>query len=559
MIREDAIRKRLTVIYEGSTDILADQILMKIKEFNQNLKEKEDYNLNEKNAVLITYADSIISEKVPLKTLRYFLEKHVKRSISTVHILPFFPYSSDDGFSVIDYKAVNPDFGSWKDIHSLSCTYKIMFDAVINHISSKSDWFQSYLSDDEKYSDFFIEENPETDLTTVTRPRALPLLSEFQTKKGKKFLWTTFSDDQIDLNYNSQKLLLEVIDVLLFYAANGASLIRLDAVGYIWKEVGTSCIHLEKAHEIIKLMRDIFDSLEKKVLIITETNVPHKDNISYFGNGYDEAQMVYNFSLPPLILNAYQAHSSEHIFNWAKTLSSPTEETTFFNFLASHDGVGLMPVKGILSDEEIDKLVNKALSNGGKISYKTNSDGSQSPYEMNINYYDALFDPEDSETENIDKFLGAYFIACSLSGIPGIYIHSLLGSNNWPEGVKKLGYNRAINRKKLDLEILEKELANPQNRRYKIFNGMLKMLSERQNHSAFSPKADQEIIPLDRKVLAIRRKSKEEEILALVNLSNERVAVELSEGKNYFDILNQSVLTKSITLNPYKYLWVSVR
>jgi len=558
LIREESIRARLKNIFTENTDILADEIIRKIVEFNEQFTEREDYILDEKKSILITYADSLQGEDVPLETLREFLNEKIGNSINTVHILPFFPYSSDDGFSVVNYTEVNPDFGSWEEIHSLSSTHKIMFDAVINHISSKSSWFRGYLNGEKKYIDYFIESDPETDLSTVTRPRTFPLLSEFETERGKKYLWTTFSDDQIDLNYKSQNLLFEVIEVLLFYAANGASLIRLDAVGYIWKEVGTSCIHLDKAHEIIKLMRDILDSLNKKVLIITETNVPHKDNISYFGNGTDEAQMIYNFSLPPLVLNAYQIHSSEHLSKWASALTTPSSETTFFNFLASHDGIGLMPVKDFLSGEEIDNLVIKTENNGGKISWKTNSDGSLSPYEMNINYFDALYDCTETEEENIRKFLGAYFIACSLSGIPGIYIHSLVGSRNWTEGVNTLGYNRAINREKLCLKKLEKELSDSNSRRHKIFTNMIRILSERQNHPAFSPKAEQEIIELDNRLFCIKRSSVQETILSIVNLSRDEVRVELEENCEYYDVIAQKHQKKRLIMAPYKYLWIRV-
>ncbi len=180
-----------------------------------------------------------------------------------------------------------------------------MFDAVINHISQHSRWFQGYLSGQEPYTDYFVEVDPAADLSDVVRPRTLPLLTPVETADGTKHVWTTFSADQIDLNYASPDLLLEVLDVLLTYVQQGAQLIRLDAIGFMWKEIGTTCIHLPQAHSLIKLMRAALDEAAPETLLVTETNVPHAENISYFGDGYDEAQMVYNFTLPPLTLHAF--------------------------------------------------------------------------------------------------------------------------------------------------------------------------------------------------------------------------------------------------------------
>lgn len=561
MKKEKGIEERLKKLYKDNSEYLLNEIKEKINNFNNLIEKNNEYIMDEKNSILITYGDSLKGEGHPLNVLEKFMENYVEDTINTVHILPFFPYSSDDGFSVIDYKKVNPELGSWEDIKNFSKNYYLMFDAVINHISKESDWFQNFLNNDPKYKDYFITVNKNIDLSSVTRPRALPLLTKFDTPEGEKYVWTTFSEDQIDLNYKNPDLLLDIIDVLLFYIKNGASLLRLDAIGYLWKKIGTTCIHLEETHEVIKLFKDIFDSINKEVIIITETNVPHKENVSYFGNGNDEAQMVYNFSLPPLVLNSYQIHSSKHIAKWASELEYPSNETTFFNFLASHDGIGLMPVKDILSDEEINNLLKKVERNNGNISYKRNSDGTQSPYEMNINYFDALYDSKESMEENIKKFLGAYFISFSLKGIPGIYIHSLLGSRNWVEGVEKLGYNRAINREKLSYKKLTEELKDEKSLRYKVFSGMKKMLNIRKKHKAFSPKSEQKIINISDNIFAIERNNENERIISIVNLSNKKINVDISgytKSEKVLNLMTDKMINKFITLDSYDYLWVKL-
>jgi sucrose phosphorylase len=561
MDKEKKIKNRLEKIYKNSSEYLFSKILEKINEFNSKMAKKEKYVLDEKKSVLIAYGDSIKNNGNSLETLENFMKLFVGDSINTIHILPFFPYSSDDGFSVIDYKKVNPDLGDWQNIKNLSKSYYLMFDAVINHISSKSDWFKAFLNGEDKYKDYFIVENPEVDLSKVTRPRVFPLLSKYETKNGLKYVWTTFSDDQIDLNYKNPELLLDIIDILLFYVSNGATLLRLDAIGYLWKKVGSNCIHLEETHEIIKLFKDIFDLLNRKVIIITETNVPHKENISYFGNGNDEAQMVYNFSLAPLILNAFQAHSSKNISKWIRSLEYPSEETTFFNFLASHDGIGLLPVKDILDEKEINILIEKVKKNNGKISYKKNSDGTNSPYEMNINYFDALYDSTESEEQNIRKFLGAYFIAFSLRGVPGIYIHSLIGSRNWKEGVEKQKHNRAINREKINYEHLLKELSDKKSFRHKIFTNMKEMLEIRKNYKSFSPVSEQEILDSEEGILVIKRINKDEKIYCIINLTPDRKILNLS-SVNLFEesvnLLNNEIIKEILKLESYEYVWLKI-
>ena len=353
-----------------------------------------DERVTEQDVVLITYGDQIQEPgKPPLETLGEVLTTLISPTINCIHILPFYPFSSDDGFSVIDYEQVNPEWGDWQDIEHLGRHFRLMFDAVINHISQHSRWFQAFLRGEPPYTDYFIAADPAADLSTVIRPRTLPLLTPVDTADGLKHVWTTFSADQIDLNYANPQVLLEILEVLLSYVGHRARLIRLDAIGFMWKEIGTTSLHLPQAHRIIQLMRAMLDVVAPDVVLITETNVPHVENISYWGDGHNEAQLVYNFTLPPLTLHAFQTGDTRLLSRWAATLQTVSAETGFFNFMASHDGIGLRPLEGILDAAAIQAMVNRTLAHGGRVSYKTNRDGSQSPYELNIVYFDALNDP----------------------------------------------------------------------------------------------------------------------------------------------------------------------
>ncbi len=552
----------LTFLY-GSK--LASQVLPRVEKLLAEYRERlpaRDGSLTERDALLITYGDQVQApNEKPLKTLKKFCDTHLAGVLSGIHILPFYPWTSDDGFSVVDYRQIDPQLGDWSDVSAMQ-DFHLMFDGVINHISSQSEWFRGFLRDEPRYRDYFIAIEGEPDLSQVVRPRALPLLTAFQTASGTKRVWTTFSDDQIDINFGNPEVLLEILDVLLLYAERGADFIRLDAIAYMWKEIGTTCIHLPQTHRIIQFLRAALDEAAPHVQLITETNVPHVDNISYFGNGTNEAQLVYNFALPPLTLHTFHTGDARALSDWAKTLTLPSDTTTFFNFLASHDGVGLNPARGILSNVEIDPLVEKTLAHGGLISYKHNADGTQSPYEMNINYFDALSNPNANEPLDVqaDRFLAAQAIMLSLVGVPGIYFHSLFGSRGWHEGVKQTGRNRTINREKLQFDALQKELADESSLRAKVFTKYRDLLNARSRTPAFDPHGSQKVLNVHPSVFALERISPDEtaRVLCLQNVSDQAVTFATGYESANDLFTRQPLQVSSVTLEPYRTVWVEL-
>lgn len=519
--------------------------------------------VSENDVIMITYGDSIGgSNEAPLVTLKRFADRFLKDTITAIHILPMYPYTSDDGFSVVDYYEINEEMGTWEDIKNLAVDYDMMYDAVLNHISKSSKWFRGFLSCEGKYGDYFIEADPGEDCSKVIRPRTLPLLTCFETKEGKKYVWTTFSDDQIDLNFKSPDLLLEVLNVLLYYVYNGARFIRLDAIGFVWKEKGTCCMHLPETHGVVKLMRAVLDMVFPGTMLITETNVPHVDNISYFGNGSDEAQMVYQFPLPPLVLFSFISGNAEKLGKWAESLEEKplSEGNTYFNFLASHDGIGIRPAEGILTTDEKDMIVRIVTEHGGKVSYKSDSDGSISPYELNINYMDALTAPGSTDDrKRTDKFLAAQAILLSVVGVPGIYIHSLLGSRNWYEGVKESGINRRINREKLNYEGLYRELEESGNIRSMVIKEFSKLIRLRRQHSAFSPDSSQKVLFLDERAFCFIRHNNvtDERILVIVNVSDYEYEIEY-DGHGVDLVSGEEISHSRVNMMPYQVRWINM-
>ncbi|HBC7434941.1 MULTISPECIES: sugar phosphorylase [Enterobacter] len=554
------IKKLINHIYgESFSEAHFKVLLTKLEQAAVDITEKRKSGWDEKDVVLITYADQFSAKgEKALPVFTRFYNEWLARTFSHVHLLPFYPWSSDDGFSVIDYHNVAPETGTWQDVADLKQSASLMFDFVCNHMSAKSEWFANYLAQKPGYEDFFIAVDPETDLSAVTRPRALPLLTPFTLHDGSvRHLWTTFSDDQIDLNFASPQVLIAMVDVLLHYLAEGARYIRLDAVGFMWKIPGTSCIHLEQTHCLIQLFRAITEAVAPGTVIITETNVPHKDNISYFGDGENEAQMVYQFSLPPLVLHAVHRQDVNALCQWAGSLALPSTKTTWFNFLASHDGIGLNPLRGILPESEILALVEKLQQEGALVNWKNNPDGTRSPYEINVTYLDALSAQNSSDDERIARFILAHAVLLSFPGVPAVYIQSILGSRNDYEGVERLGYNRAINRKKYTAGQVDLELNNKNSIRHKIYSRLSEFIAIRRGESAFHPDAQAFFESLDEQILKIVRVADNgERITALFNFSN-NVHTVYGDTLTGMELLSgQAVSGKELTLNPWQVMWI---
>lgn len=524
---------------------------------------------SERDVFLITYPDQIQSTgQRPLPLLNDWLDRRLSDLISGVHLLPFFPSSSDDGFSVIDYRAVDPAFGSWEDVARLASRYRLMVDVVLNHVSASSAWFQAFLEDDPAYRNFFLALDPTTDLTAVVRPRPSPLLTAFETAAGTRHLWTTFSADQVDLNYGHPDVLLALLDVLLDYVRRGAQVLRLDAVAFLWKQPGTPCIHLPQTHRLVQLIRTVLEAIAPWVRLLTETNVPSAENLSYFGDGHNEAHWVYQFALPPLVLHTFLSGDASRLTEYLAAVQAPSQECCFFNFLASHDGIGLRPVDGILHPDEIEALVNAARAHGGQVSYRATSSGRQEPYELNLTYFDALSDPSQAENDPetaIARFLASHAILLSLAGIPALYFHSLLGSSSDFAGYCRTGQPRSLNRQKLTLASLEAMLLDPRLRSARVFHGLSHLLRLRRNLAAFHPCGPQEVLSLVPDVFAVLRTSPGADCRVLcLHRVHHRPALRLVRWPfpkpcQALDLVSgEKVGPDAIALGPYQVRWLQL-
>lgn len=559
------IRAHLAVLYPDRVEEALAELTARLEMSAAGIPSRRA-SWDQTDAVLITYGDQVTEEgEAPLETQRRFLlDRGLGDVLSTVHVLPFFPYSSDDGFSVIDYRQIDPALGEWSDVAALNEQFNLMFDLVINHCSQHSEWFQKYLTGEEPYTSYFIEVDPGEDVSLVTRPRSHPLLTPFETPRGTRHVWTTFSDDQIDLNFGEPTLLVEMIDVLLGYLQRGARIIRLDAIAYLWKELGTTCIHLPQTHEVVKLMRTIVDAVAPGTILLTETNVPHEENVSYYGDG-DEAQMVYQFSLAPLLAEAIQTGDASVLNRWLSSLEPTPPGTTVFNFTASHDGIGVRPLEGIMPADRFEKFIDAVRQRGGHVSMKRNTDGSESPYELNIAYFDAVAHPDSTDpSDQVRRFLLSQALMLSLQGIPGIYFHSLVGTPNHHDGVEETGRARTINRRKYRREELDAILDRRDSSQAEVLEGYRRMLAIRREQPAFHPDASQRVIQTDlRALVALVRESTNpsQVMLILANLGPQPLPVNVEDLVGVLwkrDLLGQSEPGTAVTLAPHQIAWLEI-
>ena len=523
---------------------------------------------DESDVFLIAYGNSILSDsQKPLKALYQFLIKYMKGVISTVHVLPFFPYSSDDGFAVIDYRQVNQELGDWGDIKRISQQFDLMADLVINHISSKSEWFQQFKNNEKPGCDYFIEADESLELAKVVRPRASSLLQEVEVSGAKKKVWCTFSADQVDLDFSNPDVFIEFVRILRFYMESGVRTIRLDAVAFLWKEIGTSCINLPETHELIKVFRLIIERYFPRALFLTETNIPNIENLKYFGNS-NEAHIIYNFSLPPLLLNAMWVGNSDYLVRWSMSLPPAPFGCTYLNFTASHDGIGLRPAEGMLSDDEIDSLVSGMHNFGGEVTSRAINDVDKRPYEINITWMSAMQGTAAGKDEyQIERFLCSQIIMLGLEGIPAFYFHSLLAGENDHEKFEATRHKRSINRGQWNLEDVDLMLNDHTSYPCKVFYDLRRLIKLRSKQGAFHPNATQYTLHLGQSVFGFWRQSmnREQSIFAIHNVTNVIQELSLSNinlicTDTWVDLIAWDSVDLAggvLSLKPYQCVWIT--
>ncbi len=557
-----------------SPDILAqwrDRLLKAMRLPGQQIPPEASRNLwDESDIALITYGDSIQSpEQKPLQVLHNFLNQRIGSAISWVHILPFHPWTSDDGFAVLDYSSVNESLGGWSDLTRIAVDYRMMADLVLNHCSSRSVWFENFRRGIHPGADYFYVPPEDFDVSQVVRPRTSALLETVQTDAGSRAVWCTFSADQVDFDFQNPAVIEEFSEIIRQLLDAGVRIFRLDAVAFLWKVSGTSCINLPQTHEMVRLFRTLIECAQSDAIVITETNVPNTENLSYFGNG-DEAHAIYNFSLPPLLIHSLLTGSSQHLRAWMMSMPPAEAGTTYFNFIASHDGIGLRPVEGLLSESDLEQLVTTLESFGGLISRRQSGEEESRAYEVNIALFDALSGTVKGTDElGLERFICAHAIMLGLEGVPAFYLHSLLGTQNDVERVRHTGHNRAINRHQWQLSDLAAALDNPRSSHHRVLAALQKLIELRKQQLAFHPNATQFTLNLGDPLFGFWRQStdRRQSIFCVYNVSDQPQmlsiqSLNLIATQDWYDLVSGQKFDDSMSqtcLAPYQSVWISNR
>ncbi len=570
------VNKLLKTIYSNNTteeiNFISNQLLQILDDFSEKSSYEEirdNDRWNESHSVLITYADSIYKNgEATLITLREILNKHFGSLSKVVHILPFLKSTSDGGFAVSSYDSLEEKFGDWDDLKSISNNHYLMADLVLNHVSSSHPWVQQFIKSQEPGISNVFSPKQNLDWSNVVRPRSSSLFSQINTDDGPKQVWTTFGPDQIDLNWHNPKMTLEFLNLIITYLSNGIKWFRLDAVGFIWKESGTTCLHLPKAHSIVKLLRVLLNNLLEDGVLITETNVPQKENLSYLIPD-DEAHMAYNFPLPPLLLEAIITSRADILNSWIFDWPKLPEDTTLFNFTASHDGVGLRALEGLMNEQRIKNLLINCEKRGGLVSHRRLSNGDDKPYELNISWWSAMEDSSrDSNRFQFERFILTQLLVMALKGVPAFYLPALLASENDIKSFSMTGQRRDLNREKFKLDNLLSVLNNPESNANRNLKYLCNAMDVRSELKQFHPCSEMKCLSEGRSdIVVIKRSKGPESVFAIHNMTENKINYQLNDNDlpkiidndfNTQDLLTSTKYNwKNISLDPFQVIWLS--
>ena len=563
------IKRKLSTIYsinysKKKLNIYADEIFSVINKYNKFGTKGKKIIISEKTSVLICYGDSLLNgnKEKTLKSFRKFYKKKLENLFEIIHFLPFYPSSSDSGFAVKDHYKVDNKLGDWSDINKQSKKTNIMADVVINHASSKGLWFKNFLRNKSPGKDYFLTVDKKFDTSKVIRPRENKLLKKISIFNKDDFLWRTFSDDQIDLNFKNPKVLLRFIKIIINLTNHGVSILRLDAIAYLWKKSGSKCVNLKETHEIIKLLRIISNALKSKPIIITETNLPENENLSYFGIRNNESHWIYNFSLPPLLVHSFLFEDSTHLNKWCKKLPQTKIGNNYLNFIASHDGIGMRPVEGYLNGKSLSKFFKRLKKNGGQLSHRKVQNSSKKVYEANITLFNA-FQKTDYDKKGkyfLERYISAHAIMIAFEGIPAIYFNSLFGTSNDEYKYIISSNKRDLNRYKWNKKRLESLLKDKNSKQSIFYQKITNLIFIKKRNKAFHPNAKRENLNMGKKIFCFKRTSldKKQIIYNITNLSSKYQNININNKlRNYKNLLDKSKMTHRIVLKPFETIWLS--
>ncbi len=427
----------------------------------------------ENKILLITYPDSLGKN---LKDLNKLLLASLKNAVYGVHILPFFPSTADRGFAPTCYNKVDEAFGDWEDIEAIAKRVPVTADFMINHISRFSDYYQDFQKNKDnfpykdmfiRYKDFWSNGEPtkeQIDQLFKRKPRAPYVEITFEDETREK-IWCTFSEDQIDLNFKSEMTKEYIRNTLKSFAGHELSVIRLDAFAYTTKYEGTNCFFVEPyIWDVLEYCRDILT--ESNIQMLPELHGHYSKRLELSQRGY----YVYDYALPMLVLYSLYSGKSKRLADWIRIC--PRKQ---FTTLDTHDGIGVIDVQDLLSQEEVDYTTEQLYRVGANVKKIYNSEhyNNLDIYQINCTYYSALGD-------NDQAYLLARALQFFTPGIPQVYYVGLLCGRNDIKLLEDTKEGRNINRHYYSMEEAEQELERP------VVKDLLTLMEFRNTCSAFN-------------------------------------------------------------------------
>lgn len=435
-----------------------------------------------KNQVqLITYPDSLGGD---LPTLNKLLKKYFSEIFKGgVHILPPFPSSGDRGFAPLTYLEIDEKFGTWNDLKDIGEDFDLIVDLMVNHISQQSEYFQDFLKKgrDSKYEDLFItldklweDSKPrKEDIDKMFLRRDVPY-STFTIKKTgeRETVWTTFGrqtpSEQIDLDIHSKIYKNLITEFFKKFNKNNVKIVRLDAIGYVIKKLGTSCFFVEpEIYEFLDWIKELADSFD--IVLLPEVHSHYSIQYKLAEHGF----WIYDFILPYTVLDTLFNRNSENLYKYLK--DRPENQ---FTMLDCHDGVPVKPDMDDLVDTKSAKqIVETCLERGANLSLVLSDEHKAKDgfdvHQIRGSYY-SLLNCDD------DAYIAARAIQFFVPGIPQVYYVTLLAGENDEENVKRTGEGREINRHNFTIEEIEKSLEKP------VVKRLLKLIKFRNEYDAFN-------------------------------------------------------------------------
>ena len=518
------------------------------------------------DVVLITYADTVVEADQPaLVSLRTFINSQLSDFAGVIHVLPFLEASSDGGFAVASHDCLESRHGDWNDLADLAEGRKLMADLVLNHVSASHPWVRQFLRDQEPGRSCVLEASPDPCWDNVVRPRSSALFTKLQGPISMRQVWTTFGPDQVDVDWSHPEVLLGFTRLLARMVAHGVRWIRLDAVGFVWKEPNTSCIHQPQAHQLVEILRQLLTIACPDGVVVTETNVPEQENLSYLRTGR-EAHLAYNFPLPPLLLEAAVSGSADLLNRWLSRWPSLPESTSLLNFTACHDGVGLRPLEGLMPPSRLMDLLIACEQRGGLVSHRRWAAGNEVPYEINISWWSAMADGGlDPSYWQRERFLLTQLMVLALPGVPALYLPALLATANDLGRFRRTGHRRDLNRPQFKKSSVERRLQDPDSDAAAVLVALKQAIAVRATQPALHPDGQLQVLTPDRvDRVVLHRSHAGHDLVAVHNVTSTRLTLDpfglldLEDTDPWVDCLSGRTLEpcRRHLLNPYEVLWL---